>query len=154
MLLLCSLLTNPGFSVSSVAALLCRWVLLPVASLVLVFGCEHAVVDDWPTYEVRGTVRSSDGTPVPSVLVELESYEAVGCGAGDAFALSRAMTDANGRYRTHQDTFSGILSGCLRLIAHPDSSTLSQSAAVVDLPVDSVEVIEGETAFTVDLTVP
>jgi hypothetical protein len=138
-----------------VTAFIYAWVLLPVVSLLLLAGCsEHTVVDNWPTYEVRGAVRKTDGTPVPLVLVELETYGEAGCGAGDLSALSRTMTDPNGRYRAQQDEPGGVLSGCLHLLAHPDSSTLSEPAAIVDLPVDSVEVIEGETAFTVDLTVP
>jgi hypothetical protein len=134
---------------------ICSWLLLPIMSLLLFSGCgEHTVEDNWPTYEVRGVVRKTNGTPVSLVLVELETYGHAGCGAGDLSALSRAMTDPNGRYRALQDEPGGILNGCLRLIAHPDSSTLSEPAVVVDLPVDSVEVMEGETAFTVDLTVP
>jgi hypothetical protein len=123
--------------------------------LTLVSGCDGRTIDDnWPTYEVRGSVRTTGGVPVTGVLVELETWGEAGCGAGSLIALSWDETDFQGRYAAQQDEPAGTLSGCLRLVAHPDTSGLSQPTATIDLPVHNVRVIEGETVFTVDLTVP
>jgi hypothetical protein len=92
--------------------------------------------------------------PVPGILVELQTYGEAGCGTEPSIAFSSAKTDFEGRYRVQQDEPTGVLSGCLRLLAYPDSSGLSEPTAIADLPVDSVQVIEGETVFTVDLTLP
>jgi hypothetical protein len=126
-----------------------------VACLLLALGCDGGtIVDDWPTYEVRGIVRTAGGAPVPSALVELETYSEPDCGTKPLFAYSRANAGLDGRYRVRQDEIAGVLSGCLRLVAHPDTGVLSQPTAVADLPVNNVQVIEGETVFTVDLTLP
>ncbi len=127
-----------------------------VAFLFLVLACDGDITgDNWPTYEVRGTVRTAAGAPVIGGLVELKTYGEAGCGTEPLFTYSSALTDNLGRYRTRQDLIlAGVLDGCLRLVAHPDTSSLSQPTATVDLPVDNVEVIEGETVFTVDLTLP
>ena len=117
-------------------------------------ACDKRTDDNWPTYEVRGSVVTAAGAPVTGVLVEMETYSEAACGTAPLWALSWSTTDATGRYRVQQDEPSGILNGCLRLIAHPDTSGFSEPTAVVDLPVDSVLVLEGETFFTVDLTVP
>jgi hypothetical protein len=126
-----------------------------LAALMLAWGCDDiTVVDNWPTYEVRGTVRTAVGAPVSAVLVEMETYNEPACGTAPLFALGWSTTDLQGRYRVEQEEMGGLLNGCLRLVAHPDTSALSQPTATVDLPVDSVPVRDGETIFTVDLTVP
>jgi hypothetical protein len=126
-----------------------------LAALMLVWGCgDNTIVDNWPTYEVRGAVRTAAGAPVSAVLVEMETYQQSSCATTPLYALSWSMTDAQGRYRVQQEEMSGVLSGCLRLVAHPDTSSLSEPTAVVDLPVDNVPVSDEETIFTVDLIVP
>ena len=129
----------------------------PVAltCVLLAWGCDGGtIVDNWPTYEVRGAVRTSAGAPVVGALVELETYGTAGCGSDPLIAYSSAHTNAIGRYSARQDEPAGVLRGCLRLVAHPDSSALSEPTAIADLPVDSVRVVEGETVFTVDLVLP
>jgi hypothetical protein len=126
-----------------------------IASLLLISGCGgRAIEDNWPTYEVRGIVRTSEGIPVAAVLVELETYTEAACGEGSLYSYGADLTDVNGQYRVQQDEPMGTLSGCLRLVAHVDSSSVSEPTAVVDLPVDNVTVVEGETLFSVDLTLP
>jgi len=126
-----------------------------LVGITLTIGCDGgATVDNWPTYSVRGSVRTSAGVPVVGALVELETYGETGCGVEPQFAYSRGQTNSKGQYQVQQDEPAGVLNGCLRLVAHPDSGALSEPTAVADLPVDSVEVIEGETVFLVDLTLP
>ena len=111
-------------------------------------------MDNWPTYEVRGTVRTTGGAPVAAALVELKTYGEAGCGTEPLIAYSWANTGFDGRYRAQQDDFDGVFSGCLRLVAHAGRSVPSEPTAEADLPLDSVQVVEGETIFTVDLTLP
>ena len=128
-------------------------VLFAALTLVLAAcGDGGTAVDDRPTYEVRGTVRTTTGEPVPGALVEVHRYGA-GCGEAPFLAYSSSRADDSGRYRVPQDPI-GPLSGCLRILAHPDGSALSTPGPLVDLPIDSVRVLEGRTVFTVDLTVP
>ena len=50
-----------------------------VAWLLLMLGCDGDTTDDnWPTYEVRGTVRTAGGVPVAGSRVELETYGEAG----------------------------------------------------------------------------
>jgi hypothetical protein len=81
--------------------------------MLLVSACDdHTDVDNWPTYEVRGTVRTSAGVAVARGLVELRTYGLAGCGAEPEIAYSPALTDATGRYRAQQDEPSGVLQAC------------------------------------------
>jgi len=115
---------------------------------------EATGVDATPTYEVRGTVRTTMGKPVPGALVEVHSYGPAGCGESPFLGYSSARADASGRYRVPQNSPTATANGCLRILAHPDGSALSTPGPLVDLLIDSVAVVEGRTAFTVDLTVP
>jgi hypothetical protein len=102
-----------------------------IASLLLISGCGgRAIEDNWPTYEVRGIVRTSEGIPVAAVLVELETYTEAACGEGSLYSYGADLTDVNGQYRVQQDEPMGTLSGCLRLVAHVDSSSVSEPTAV------------------------
>lgn len=65
-----------------------------------------------------------------------------------------SITSLDGQYHARVTEPSGVLNGCIRVVAHPDTSSASEPTAVVDLPVDNVQVIEGVTVFTVDLTLP
>jgi hypothetical protein len=130
---------------------------LLLASLTLTLaGCSDGgtAVDDWPTYEVRGTVRTQSGQPVAGALVEVHTYGPAGCGEAPFLGYNAGHADDSGRYRVPQDNPTGMFKGCLRILAHPDGSALSTPGPPVDLPVDSVRVVEGRTVFTVDLTAP
>jgi len=131
--------------------------MLLIASLTLTVaacGDGGTAVDDSPTYEVRGMVRTKRGQPVPGALVEVHTYGPAGCGEAPFLAYNSGHADDSGRYRVPQDNPTGLFSGCLRILAHPDGSALSTPGPLVDLPVDSVRVVEGRAVFTVDLTVP
>jgi hypothetical protein len=129
--------------------------LVAFAWVLLLSGCEgERTVDNWPTYEVRGTVRSSSAVPVSAALVELWIYSEADCGPEPDPGYSSDTTDVSGRYSVQQDEPFGVLRGCLRLVAHPDTGRRSEPTAIVELPVDGVEVIDGHTVFTVDLILP
>jgi hypothetical protein len=130
---------------------------LLLASLTLALaacGDGGTAVEDWPTYEVRGTVRTKTGQPVPGALVEVHTYGPAGCGEAPFLAYNSGRADDSGRYRVPQDNPTSPLTGCLRILAHPDGSALSTPGPLVDLPIDSARVVEGRTVFTVNLTVP
>ena len=136
---------KPAYSTLLLASLT-----LPVAAC----GDGGTAVDDSPTYEVRGMVRTKGGQPVPGALVEVHTYGPAGCGEAPFLAYNSGHADDSGRYRVAQDNPTGMFNGCLRILAHPDASALSTPGPLVDLPVDSARVVEGRTVFTVDLTVP
>jgi hypothetical protein len=136
---------KPAYSTLLLASLT-----LPVAAC----GDGGTAVDDSPTYEVRGMVRTKGGQPVPGALVEVHTYGQAGCGEAPFLAYNSGHADDSGRYRVAQDNPTGMFNGCLRILAHPDASALSTPGPLVDLPVDSARVVEGRTVFTVDLTVP
>lgn len=119
-------------------------------------GCGDAGtgIDELPGYEVAGTVRTARGEAVAGALVEVHLYGPAGCGSAPLLAYSSARADRDGRYRVLRQDLSGRLNGCLRLLAHPDGSALSPPSAKADVPVDSAQVEDGRTVFTVDLTVP
>ena len=104
--------------------------------MIVVLSCGGEQINGWPTYEVRGRVQTTAGAPVRGVLVEMETYYQSACGTEPLTALSWSTTDVTGRYRIYQQELSGVLRGCLRLVAHPDTNSSSEPTAVVDLPVD------------------
>src|SRR5688500_7948796 len=82
---------------------------LAIVCLLPAFGCDgYTIEDNWPTYEVRGTVRTAGGAPVAAALVEMETYGEAGCGTDPMVAYSWARTGFDGRYRVQQDEFTGV----------------------------------------------
>jgi hypothetical protein len=105
--------------------------LVAFACVLLLAGCEgERTVDNWPTYEVRGTVRSSSAVPVSGALVELWIYSEAGCGTESDPGYGSDTTDVSGRYSVLQDEPFGVLSGCLRIVAHPDTGRRSEPTAM------------------------
>jgi len=75
-------------------------------------------------------VRTTGGQPVPGALVEVHTYGPAGCGEAPFLAYNSSHADDSGRYRVPEDNPTGMLNGCLRILAHPDGSALSAPVAV------------------------
>ena len=127
-----------------------------VAGLLALSACSGTgpIIDNWPTFNVRGTVRQQDGSPLVGVLVELRTYGVAECGVTPTVTYSSSVTDRQGRYQVFQSEPIGRLSGCLRLTAHPDTSVLSAPIAIADTIVNDIPLGQGETSFTMDLRSP
>lgn len=110
-------------------------------------------MENWPSYQVQGALRSSVGNPLANRLVEMRMFPTSACGANSsAVSYSSAVTNGSGRYLLFQEEATGVLDGCMRLTAHADSGVLSASIVVRDTVMHAIPVASHSPVFSIDLT--
>jgi hypothetical protein len=108
------------------------------------------IVDNWPTFTVEGTVRSSSAAPVGGAQVEVLSYQGP-CGQVNGFQRVTSFTNSVGHYTVGLDDPTGTFTGCVSVRA-----TAGQPAVTVeaDTVLSQMPIVEGQTRVTVNLQLP
>src|SRR5512146_216002 len=110
---------------------------MPRARLVLavlffaLIGCRGSnIVDNWPTFTVEGTVRTSSAAPVAGAQVEVLSYQGP-CGQVNGFQRVNGVTTSAGHYTVGLDHPTGTFTGCVSVRATAGQPAITVEADTV-----------------------